>query len=136
MPETGGWKGKPYIRTRDKSTEIVSIWSDRGPESGEAVITLEPDSPSAMKVGERVSETQYVTTKNGRKIVNGLPHGKEAGETDFFPVGSVKFLNEWKPGNEQPTSTGPLGPLAFFREIQNSEIPVLKTRTGRAVKAA
>ncbi|MGI8978320.1 MAG: cation acetate symporter [Pirellulaceae bacterium] len=127
LPETGGWKGKPYIRVRDQSSGVVSIWVDRGIEMGDLEDSFEPGTPVGPTVGfvgpERVSETQYVTTKNGRKWVNGKPQGKGAGETDFYPVGSIKSLSRTA-SVEQQVSTGPIGPLKFFQEIQDSEIYV------------
>src|SRR4051794_23934126 len=32
LPETGGWKGKPYLRVRDRDTGQISIWSKTGRE--------------------------------------------------------------------------------------------------------
>ena len=122
LPETGGWTGKPYIRTRDKVTGIVSVWSDRGAEAGDMVGTLKAGSPrEAHFTFEYVSETQYVTTKNGHKWVNGKPRGSGEGQTDFYPVGTIKSLGSPILG-EKPVSTGPVSPLRFFREIQDSEI--------------
>lgn len=122
LPDTGGWKGKPYIRTRDRSTSIVSIWSDRGAESGDEVATFAAGtSPEAKKMAEYVSETQYATTKIDGIWVNGKPQGKGEGETDFYAVGSIKFLGDPKQG-KRPDSTGSVGPLRFFQEIQNSVI--------------
>lgn len=57
-----------------------------------------------------------IVQPDGTKVVNGLPQGKGAGQGDFRPVGHVKSL----PGGQ--TSTGPLGPLAFIRTIQESEV--------------
>ncbi|MCE9525219.1 MAG: cation acetate symporter, partial [Planctomycetales bacterium] len=122
LAESGGWKGKPYIRTRDKSTGVLSIWSDRGGETGDVVAEFALGTPlEAMTSVDYVNETQYVTTKNGRKWVNGKPQGKGEGETDFYAVGSIKFLSSSETG-EKRDSTGPVGPLGFFQEIQDSVI--------------
>jgi cation/acetate symporter len=55
-------------------------------------------------------------TKDGQKLVNGKPWGQGEGQGDFFPVGSVVKL----PGNVQ--ATGPLGPLQFFRTLEESTV--------------
>ena len=122
LPETGGWKGKPYIRTRDRKTKSILIWSDRGNETGDVVAEWAAGtSAEEIKLSAYVSETQYETTKGGRKWVNGKPQGRLDGETDFYPVGSIKSLRETKQGKTS-ASTGLLGPFQFFQEIQGSVI--------------
>jgi cation/acetate symporter len=74
--------------------------------------------------GQRwLDEAQALTrTADGRELVGGLPRGSGAGERELRPVGHVSAL----PGGEQ--RTGPLGPLAFFRKLQDSEVVVWGNR--------
>ena len=53
---------------------------------------------------------------DGKKWVDGLPHGDQPGEKDLRAVGHVSKL----PGGVK--STGPLGPLEYFAVLQQSEI--------------
>ena len=63
------------------------------------------------------AEPQTVTTTvAGKTLINGLPLGDGPGETSLAPVGHLSKL----PGGV--TKTGPLGPLEFFRTLQDSEV--------------
>lgn len=57
-----------------------------------------------------------VVAKDGKTLVNGVPQGHGAGEADLVPFGRVKKL----PGGA--TATGPLGPIAYLRTLEDSEI--------------
>jgi cation/acetate symporter len=71
-----------------------------------------------------LNEPQTKTrASDGRDFVNGLPQGRGPGEADLRPVGHVSRL----PGGD--TRTGPLGPLEFFRVLQQSEIVLWKSET-------
>jgi cation/acetate symporter len=95
LPEEGAWKGKPYLRVKN-ATGSVTVW---------------------RKEGGLLSEAQTLTQqKDGKKLVNGLPRGKKDGEADLAPVGYVSKL----PGGVE--KTGPLGPFAFLRTMQESEV--------------
>jgi cation/acetate symporter len=99
LPETGGWKGKPYVRTEDVGTGAVSVWR------------------KLDESGEHLARTQTVTLlPGGQRLANGLPQGKGEGKADLRPVGQVLRL----PGDR--TSTGPLGPIAFLTTLQGSEV--------------
>jgi cation/acetate symporter len=103
IEESGNWRGKPYWRMQDPDVPDapVSVWR---------VWRTAPDEFYLL-------ETQTLTeTPDGRRIVNGRPHGTGEGETDFTPVGHVTEL----PGDQ--TSTGPLGPLEFLSTLRESEI--------------
>ncbi|MEE9603531.1 MAG: cation acetate symporter, partial [Thermoguttaceae bacterium] len=63
------------------------------------------------------------TTADGQKLINGLPFGEEAGQASLAPVGTISRL----PDGE--TSTGPLGPLEFFRVLQESEVVLWTSET-------
>lgn len=60
---------------------------------------------------------------DGTRLVDGTPQGTEPGETDLRPVGHVSRL----PGGAE--STGPVGPLEFFRVLQGSEVVLWKSDT-------
>jgi cation/acetate symporter len=63
------------------------------------------------------SAPQTVTvTADGKKLVNGKPHGHDEGEADLRPVGHVSKL----PGGI--TETGPLGPIEFVSTLRESEV--------------
>ena len=95
LPEEAGWQGKPYVRVKDASG-AVTVW---------------------RKTGDTLAEAQTLTvTKDGRKLANGRPQGRKAGEGDLIPVGYVSKLPEGK------EKTGPLGPFEFLRTMQDSEV--------------
>ncbi len=95
LPEEGAWRGKPYVRVRDAAGR-VAVW---------------------RKEGAMLSEAQTLTVlKDGRKLANGLPRGKQGGEADLLPVGYASKL----PGGVE--QTGPLGPISFLTTMQDSEV--------------
>jgi cation/acetate symporter len=99
VPPADGWQDRPYVRTVDDAGEITVWWPQ--PEEGTV----------------RYYESQTLTRlADGSELVNGLPHGLKAGETDFFAVGNIHRL----PGDV--SSTGPLGPVAFLRTLEESEV--------------
>lgn len=109
LAPTGAWKDKPYVRLKNKDTGLVHTYKEVKTEEGTKLL-----------------ETQTVTvTAKGNKLVNGLPHGtdSEKGEAELSFVGTVDQL----PGEEQ--STGPLGPLQFFRSFGESEIDLWPKET-------
>ena len=69
-----------------------------------------------------VQQTLRVTA-DGQRLVNGLPQGKGPGQADFFPVGHVSKLPDGK------LETGPLGPIAFLRTLQQSEVVLWSSAT-------
>ncbi len=96
VPADGAWAGLPYVRVKN-ADGIMAVWRQ------EADGTL--------------SETQTLTTRaDGTRLVNGLPRGKGKGEADLNPVGYASKL----PGGVE--KTGPLGPFAFLRTMQESEV--------------
>lgn len=90
----GGWKGRPYVRTRD-SGGVMTIW---------------------RKQDNYLLEAQTRTVVNGVPFVNGKRQGQRPGEPDLFPVGTISKL----PGGAE--KTGPLGPLSFFSTLKDSEV--------------
>ena len=96
LPAEGAWAGKPYVRVK-------------GPNGAVTVWRKEPNGT--------LSETQTLTVRSdGTTLVNGLPHGRNPGEADLQPVGYISKL----PGGVE--ATGALGPVAFLRAIQDSEV--------------
>jgi len=69
-----------------------------------------------------VQQTLRVTA-DGQRLVNGLPQGKGPGQADFFPVGHVSKLPDGQ------LETGPLGPIAFLRTLQQSEVVLWSSAT-------
>ena len=88
-----GWKGKPYLRTRD-AEGVVTVWRKQGAE---------------------LFETQTKSVVNGVSFVNGKRQGSRPGEQDLYPVGTISKLPD---GAEK---TGALGPFDFFKTLKDSE---------------
>jgi cation/acetate symporter len=66
--------------------------------------------------GSRLADTQYLEVRDdGTRIVNGVKGGY------FSPIGTIRAL----PGDA--SSTGPIGPVEFFRTLQVSTIDLWKT---------
>jgi cation/acetate symporter len=96
LPAEGAWAGQPYVRVKSAGG-VVAVWR-RGSDG-------------------LLSETQTLTVHpDGSKFANGRPRGKKAGEADLNPVGYASKL----PGGVE--KTGPLGPFAFLRTMQESEV--------------
>lgn len=101
VPSQGPWRDRPYLRTRDSATGVVTVW--RKMPSGDGRLVL--------------WETQTLThTADGGKRVNGLRHGLGPGQTDFFPGGHLERLPSGV------AATGRLGPLEFFRVLSDSQV--------------
>ena len=115
VPPTGAWKDAPFVRLRSKDNDAVSTWYEEPPRPEEGSYDLVP--------------AQTVTTlPDGRKLVNGLPRGKNKGEADLWPVGHVRSIpgSNLKGGSMR---TGPLGPAAYLSTLQNSEIITWSKKT-------
>lgn len=91
----------PYLRTRDKETGELITW----------LIVKQPDGKTWLRECQTVMQTS-----DGETLVNGLPKGLGPGQASLRPVG---YLSKLSDGKEK---TGPLGPLSFFRELQQSEV--------------
>ncbi|NDH06589.1 cation acetate symporter [bacterium] len=101
----GPWKNKPFLRILDNSSKQISYWK----------IEKSKTDPGYFYLYE--TQTVLSDIKAGTKpIVNGLPKGKGNNEGDLWPVGTISRL----PGNIK--ETGPLWPVEFIRNIQESEI--------------
>ncbi|MCC7476168.1 MAG: cation acetate symporter [Pirellulales bacterium] len=107
LPPTGPWQGTQFVQSQDRDG-IVTTWSLRTDNEGRTSL----------------HEAQTVTKRSdGSVLVNGLPRGTKAGENQLHPVGRISRL----PRGE--TSTGPLGPLEFFRILQQSEVVLWPSKT-------
>jgi cation/acetate symporter len=97
VPDEAGWAGTPYVRVKDTATGAVAVWRK--------------DADGLL------AETQTMTVlPTGAKLANGLPQGRLEGQGDLKPVGYASRL----PGGVE--KTGPLGPVAFLRTMQDSEV--------------
>ena len=98
VDESGGWKGKPYVRVKGNDGVVV-VWRKAGAD------------------GQTLAKSQTLTAlKEGGKLANGKPQGKGEGQDDLRPVGQISKL----PGGQ--TKTGPLTPWSFLSTLQASEI--------------
>jgi len=98
------WAGKPYIRARD-AADRIHVWRIESPRG-------DSRDAAAMAV-----DCQTVTLdKTGRRLVNGLPHGRGEGQSDLLPVGNIDAL----PDNQR--QTGAVGPFQFLAVLGRSEI--------------
>jgi cation/acetate symporter len=102
------WPELPYVRTRDSATGETIVWR------------IEPAGDGRVILRECQTVT---TTPDGRTLVNGQSKGTKKGEPELHPVGYVSEL----PGSVQ--KTGPLGPLAFLRTLQGSEVVLWRDQT-------
>lgn len=119
-PEAG-WIGKPYIRARrvgnggGKLDDRVVVWRWEGGEPA-------ADDSAARRNG-RLWRVQTKQERDGVNYVNDRPQGRKEGEEDLIPVGRISDL----PGDGK--STGPLGPLEFFRTFSDSTIVLTRKET-------
>jgi cation/acetate symporter len=72
---------------------------------------------------ELMKEQTVVVKPDGTRLVNGLPQGRDEGQTDFRPVGHIVRL----PGDVK--ATGPLGPLEFFATLQKSDVVLWRSKS-------
>jgi cation/acetate symporter len=99
VPETAGWKGKPYVRLAHRSGGGISVWRKVGSD------------------GAILARTQTLTVlDDGKKLANGRLQGRGEGQRDLLPVGQVLRL----PGDKR--ETGPLNPVSFLATLQQSEV--------------
>jgi cation/acetate symporter len=102
LPADGPWKDKPYVRVSDPANPLHPL-------------IYRETAGDKLALAQQVRVT---TDPAGATMtwINGKPRGKAQGEADLMPVGSVVKLR----GDQQ--STGPLGPLAFFDELQDATV--------------
>ena len=76
-----------------------------------------------LSVESEPAVAQTVTHRDGVTYIDGRPQGREEGEADLRPVGSISRL----PGGR--TQTGPLGPVEFLRTFGESEIVLWRSES-------
>jgi cation/acetate symporter len=104
LPKAGAWAGRPYTRLVDRGTGRVEVWREVT-RNGTAHLT----------------ETQRLTvTPQGERLVDGLPQGRGEGQRDLRPIGHVVGLGP--NAGAGATTTGALGPAAFFRELGDATV--------------
>lgn len=117
LPAEGPWKDSPYLRYQDRTTRIVHLYR----KVDAAAIGREP-----LEGVQYVVSTQYKRSGgDSATLVNGWPQGTGEGQADFLPVGNIHQLPDNSVTSTSPLrSTGPLGPLSFFRVLQESDVVV------------
>jgi cation/acetate symporter len=98
LPPDGDWGKHPLVRVAVDNKVHVIRRQDR--DDGQVIYM----------------EAQTMVTLAGKTFVNGEVRGKKKGEAELHPTGFLASL----PDGQQ--STGPLGPISFFRTLQNSEV--------------
>ncbi|MBW3543697.1 MAG: cation acetate symporter, partial [Planctomycetes bacterium] len=108
----GAWADAPFVRTREAGATGAA---------GVTVWKVEPVGEDRVVLYETQSITQ---TADGRVFLNGVERGVDKdNEPQLRPVGHIAELPEGQ------TSTGPLGPLEFFRTLQDSTVVLWGSRT-------
>lgn len=95
-----GWDESLWVRLADADGEGYTIFRVR-------------ENESQVFLDQAQSETKR---PGGEILIDGLPRGRGPGQRLMHPVGHVSKL----PGGQ--SETGPLGPLEFFRTLQESEV--------------
>jgi cation/acetate symporter len=123
LPASGAWEDPRFLRSRD-AEGVLTVWHVRpatAPLTAAATLTPASSTPAADEAPAArqvvLVETQTVTaTAEGQTLVNGRPKGTRPGEPELLAVGRVSRLPDGA------DSTGPVGPLEFFRTLQASEV--------------
>lgn len=68
-------------------------------------------------------QAQAITNTPEGLMIDGAPMGRESGEKELQPVGTVASLPDGK------TETGPLGPVSFFTTLGDSEVVLWRNKT-------
>ncbi len=106
LPAKGAWAGKPYVRTKERNSGLVTTWGI-GPSGSEG------EDSTQVVLREAQTVTQQV---DGKTLVNGQIRGTKPGEPQLHPVG---YLSKLPKGESQ---TGPLGLVSFLSTLQQSEV--------------
>ncbi len=104
LPTPAGWGKAPYLLSRNSSTNEFTVWK------------IIPTGDAAAGQVELFEGQMKTKSRDGKTLVNGLVQGTKEGEADLYPVGHLKSL----PSGMQAGS--PVGPLEFFRTLQQSEV--------------
>lgn len=107
-------------RVGEPSSSLPNEWQnklvrlkDDSPEGNGGYWSIDIIEPNRVLL----RETQTVgKTADGVVLVNGQPKGRKKGEPELHPIGYIGDL----PGDG--TSSGPLGPVSFFKTLNDSRI--------------
>lgn len=101
LPDGDGWDRNEYVRlSSDPSTGTYTAYS-----------VVKQDGQVTLH------EAQTLTKKKDNSLwVDGVPMGQGEGERLLHPVGHLSKLPDGQP------STGAIGPIEFFRVMQDSEV--------------
>lgn len=106
LPAGDGWDGDQWVRLADTAAN-----------GGFRIYQLRRDGDQVW-----LARGQAVTyLADGERLIDGLPLGGGADESQLLPVGHLSRLPESYAAAGR-TETGPLGPLEFFRTLQDSEV--------------
>ncbi len=111
LPDGNGWQRTEFVRLENETDGGYTLFS---------VATA--NGQATLREGQALT-----LTSDGAKQVDGLPLGSGKGERLLRPVGHLSKL----PGGVN--ETGPLGPLEFFRVVQDSEIVLWGNKTVKHV---
>ena len=100
IPGGDGWDDKAWARLADVEGNGFTVFRIREVES-------------QVFLDQAQSETRRA---EGEILVDGVPRGRGPGQRMMHPVGHVSRLPDGQ------KATGPLGPLEFFRTLQDSEV--------------
>ncbi len=98
IPRDDGWELQNFVRLRDSAGGFTVF------------------SVSEVDEAFWLHEAQAVTTRGSDVLIGGLPKGTGPGQRVLHPVGHISRL----PNDQQ--KTGPLGPLAYFNVLHDSEV--------------
>ncbi|MFC1759202.1 cation acetate symporter, partial [Planctomycetota bacterium] len=106
VPNEGIWKDDDIVVMREADGQQIVFTKDKSTIDSRSVVILREAQTRVVRPG-----------KNKTVEINGqVQEAKVEGEPDFLPVGHITRLADDK------TSTGPLGPVEFFRELRKSEL--------------
>lgn len=113
---TGVWEDYA-LDSKDAAQPLARIEETRDGESLTTFWSIHPEGDDQVVLKEAQTMT---TNEKGETLVNGLVKGTEKGEPELHPVGHVAELPDGK------TETGALGPISFFKTIQEMKIVLWK----------
>ncbi|MEM6471104.1 MAG: cation acetate symporter [Planctomycetota bacterium] len=117
--ESGKLEGKTIIAREDGWQDHDDLIRLRNPEGdGFDVYQIVNTDGSLF-----LTKAQCVTKAGGDVLIDGTPRGKQLGEKQLAPVGTLSRL----PGGK--SETGSLGPISFLTTLGDSEVILWRSRT-------
>ncbi|MGV3482943.1 MAG: cation acetate symporter [Planctomycetaceae bacterium] len=110
LSDEDGWNRSEFVRLADPNRPAPTSFTVFSVAKQDDQVTL------------REAQTMTVTA-GGSKLVDGYPLGSGEGQRLLRPVGHISQLPEGQ------SSTGPVGPIEFFRVVQDSEIVLWGSKT-------